>query len=83
MHTSHENRTRSYPIFTRSDGRVIFIRYTGISCLSQYIDDAMLAMHVSFALANTPLLKFVDTGGCTWWYQRLPYVEITLMPVRH
>jgi hypothetical protein len=27
------------------------------------------------------MLKFVDSGGRTWWYQQIPYIEITLIPV--
>jgi hypothetical protein len=26
--------------------------------------------------------KYVDPGVCTQWYQQLPYVEATLIPVR-
>jgi hypothetical protein len=28
------------------------------------------------------MLIFVDPGGRTWWYQQLPHVEATLIPVR-
>jgi hypothetical protein len=28
------------------------------------------------------MLKVVDPGGYTWWYQQIPYVEVTLIPVR-
>ena len=28
------------------------------------------------------MLKYVDPGVCTQWYQQLPYVEATLIPVR-
>jgi hypothetical protein len=50
--------------------------------------DTFAGLRTSSMVAPQFMLKFVDPGGCTWchgvwwWYQQLPYVEVTLMPVR-
>ena len=38
--------------------------------------------HAGSHLIPQFMLKFVDSGGHTWWYQQIPYIEITFIPVR-